>query len=126
MAVKSLHVARFMIFFFGYVICMLTSLFAPIGYYDFGFSGLLLTILYAPPNGNSIAFTVNLLMSFVWIVLAVSFISIFVQVIALFRRENLTIKNVTDFVKDSVSSGTRTVVTSGVSYALQSQNTSTN
>lgn len=118
MAVKSLNVGRFAIFFFGYTICVVSALFAPIGYYDFGFTGLLLTILYAPSNGNTVAFVVNLIMTFVWILLAISFVSIFVQVFLLFRRENLTVKNVTDFVKDSISSGTKTVVSSAVTTAL--------
>jgi len=77
-------------------------------------------ILYAPPYGNTIAFITNLIMTLIWIALVLSFISIFVQVIMIFRRENLTIKNLTDFVKDSVTSGTKTVVNTAVTSAVTS------
>jgi len=119
-ALRSLHIARFIIFFIGYTVCILLSLFAITGYYDVGFSGLLLMILYAPPYGNTIAFITNLIMTLIWIALVLSFISIFVQVIMIFRRENLTIKNLTDFVKDSVTSGTKTVVNTAVTSAVTS------
>lgn len=123
-AMRSFHAGRFILFFIGWVPAILLAMFAPLGYYDFGFSGLLLIILYAPPNGNLLAFLIQLFMTMVWLLIEIGVISIFIQGIIVFRRENLSVKNITDFVKDTVKStatrATTSVVKAGVEHSLNS------
>jgi hypothetical protein len=121
-ALRSFHAARFIIFFFGYIGAILCAMFAPLGYYDFGFSGFWLIILYAPPGGNLFAFLVNIFMMCLWLLIEVWVILIFIQTILVFRRENVSIKNITDFVKDTVKSttvsATSSVIRAGVDHSL--------
>jgi len=124
-ALRSFHAGRFILFFFGYGAGVLFAMFAPLGYYDFGFSGFWLIILYAPPGGNLFAFLINLIMTILWLVIEIGMIGVFIQTIIVFRRENVSIKNITDFVKDTVRttavSATTSVVQAGVNQAIQNK-----
>jgi len=115
---------RFCIGFIFYVPSLMFSFFLMCGYFEWGTAGLYGMILWFPPQGNTIVCLLQLGMMFLYTALFIFNLAIYIQFFILFRRNNLTLRNATDFIgsslKDQFKKTTNQVIVGAVTSGLGS------
>lgn len=118
---------RYILFFAGYAIPIIVTLFALVGYYDYGFGGIYVLITYWPSvidreKPDYSVFTPMIILICFWILHIVLFVMMYLVVIFTFRKQKHTLKDVQDLAKestrDAVSAVTSTIGQVAVESAL--------
>jgi uncharacterized membrane protein YqjE len=124
-ALSQLTIGRFTLFFFGYAVAIIFSLFCVAGWYDYGACGIILSIMYFPTGekGNALAFGLNLMMTVLWAAFAIIFVVVYIICIRVARQENHTFAKAVQYTRGAVVSTVGSVATTAVvSAATQPSN----
>lgn len=112
-ALSTLTIGRYTLFFVGYGLAIIVTLFMAAGWYDYGACGLVVAIMYFPTSttGNGVAFGLNLMMAALWSALAILFIVIYILNIKIARKENHSFAKAVDVTKSALVSTVGKVTT---------------
>jgi uncharacterized membrane protein len=114
-ALSTLTIGRFTLFFIGYAVAILFTLFCVAGWYDYGACGIVLAIMYFPTGSSSgLAFGLNLMMAVIWAIFALIFIIIYIICIRVARQENHTFAKAVQFTRGAVVSTVGSAAASAV------------
>jgi len=118
---RSLTLFRFFIFFGGYGLTLILTLFAIAGVFDYGPCGVYSTILYLPTNndGALIGFLVNLIMTIIWCFAFLYYLTIYIMVIIVFRKEYKSLQQVASLAKEQVMTAVKETAQTGVKMAVK-------
>jgi len=120
-SLRSLTLFRFFIFFGGYAITLILTLFAICGVFDYGPCGIYAAVLYIPASngGALLGFIVNLIMTGVWGLTFFYYLVIYVMVIIVFRKEYTSFKQVAELAKEQVMSTVKETAETGLKLAVK-------
>jgi hypothetical protein len=115
-ALSSLSIGRYTLFFAGYAVAIILGLIMTIGWYDYGASGLVISIMYFPTGdkGNTLVFVLNLLMAVVWGCFTALLLTIYIFNIKIARAENHTFAKAIEVTKSAMISTVGKAATAAV------------
>mmetsp|Transcript_7709 Transcript_7709/g.11447 ORF Transcript_7709/g.11447 Transcript_7709/m.11447 type:complete len:328 (+) Transcript_7709:74-1057(+) len=103
-AMKIASLPRFILSFIGNVLHIIFCIFASVGWYRYGFGGLVTLIMYFPTDtGNYVGFVPNLILMLLWYFQIICFLGIFIISIIIFRNRRLKFKDMGALAKDTVT-----------------------
>ncbi|KAG2393278.1 hypothetical protein C9374_006809 [Naegleria lovaniensis] len=105
-AMETASVPRFILFLFCYLISILFCLFGISGFMTYGVSGVMAAIYYYPKLqifGSVPGFICNVVMSFVWLLMAIDFIVIFIMGIVSFKNIYGSLSKMRDYGRGFVN-----------------------
>lgn len=104
-AMRHATIPRFILSFIGNIVHILFCIFASVGWYEYGFGGLVTLISYFPSDTESyIGFIPNMIMMFLWYIQIIVYVGIFIISIFIFRNRRLKFKDMGTYAKDTVTS----------------------
>lgn len=103
-AMRYANIPRFVLSFIGNLIPIVFSAFAIFGWYEYGVTGFIVMLKYAPNDtGNYVGFVPNLIMCFLWAFNFIVNVGIFITTIVIFKKKRHQFKDMGSFAKSTVS-----------------------
>lgn len=123
-AMRTVNIGRFLLFFMLYLFSALFCFFGVSGWHPYGVSGVITTIICAPPEiggqGGVAGFVMGIIMCLLWLFMGFFFLGIFISSIVVFRMQNHTFKKVKDFASGQVKRGVGSAISTTVRAATTS------